>query len=57
MSEWNYKEERRNIKEDWIGRKIFDGDIVKSFFSSGEEWKLSQIIFDEMEELKKTTVK
>ena len=30
LSEWNYKEQRQNIKEDWNGRKIFEGDIVRS---------------------------
>lgn len=29
LSEWNYKKKRRNTKEDWTGRKIFEGDIVR----------------------------
>ena len=33
LSKWNYKKERRNIKEDWNGRKIFEGDIVRDIFN------------------------
>lgn len=28
LREWNIKENRKNAKEDWCGRKIFDGDII-----------------------------
>lgn len=33
LSEWNYEKDRRNTKDDWNGRKIFEGDIVKAEFS------------------------
>lgn len=32
LSEWNHKENRQNIKEDWNGRKIFENDIVSAPF-------------------------
>ena len=28
LSEWNRKEKRKNTKEDWNGRKIFENDFV-----------------------------
>lgn len=30
LSEWNKKEGRQNVKEDWNGRKIFEEDIVSA---------------------------
>ncbi len=32
LSEWNLDKNRQNIKEDWCGRKVFEGDIVKYHF-------------------------
>lgn len=29
LSEWNYEKDRRNQKEDWKGKKIWENDIVK----------------------------
>lgn len=34
LSEWNHKEGRQNTKEDWNGRKIFEGDIVRDIFNA-----------------------
>lgn len=30
LFEWNYEEERKNQKEDWKGRKIWENDIVET---------------------------
>ena len=30
LSEWNYEKDRKNQKEDWNGKKIWENDIVKS---------------------------
>lgn len=35
LSEWNIKENRKNQKEDWNGKKISENDIVKSANSGG----------------------
>lgn len=29
LSKWNYTENRQNTKEDWNGRKIFEGDVIE----------------------------
>lgn len=31
LSEWNIKKNRKNIQEDWNGRKIFEGDIISAW--------------------------
>lgn len=43
LSEWNCKENRKNTKEDWDGRKIFENDIIEckrnnQHFQSQIEW-------------------
>lgn len=37
LSDWNYKENRQNTKEDWKGRKIFEWDIVGIYSEYREE--------------------
>lgn len=41
LRQWNEKENRNNIPDDWNGRKIFEGDLIKgrssSIFSLNEE--------------------
>ncbi len=35
LSEWNYEKENWNTKEDWTGRMVFEGDIIKDHFGKG----------------------
>ena len=46
LSGWNFEKDRRNTKEDWNGRKIFENDIIevknaKYHFRSQIEWDSS----------------
>lgn len=46
LSGWNFEKDRRNIKEDWNSRKIFENDIIevknaKYHFRSQIEWDSS----------------
>lgn len=52
LSEWNDKENRQNIKEDWNGRKIFEGNII-SFIHT--KWINEDDGFPVMDNFKKYT--
>lgn len=43
LSEWNYEKDRKNQKEDWNGKKIWENDIVK--FKHGGEFSENGIYF------------
>lgn len=53
LSEWNYKENRKNIKEDWKGKRIWENDYVafEDCKDEGYEYKKSinyaRVIFNE----------
>lgn len=49
LQEWNVLENRWNTKEDWRGRKIFEGDIVKHFNrpEDGEKYVIGCIKWDQ----------
>lgn len=46
LSEWNYKENRKNQEEDWNGKKIWENDIVKTYEPYCTPL-LNVVIFDE----------
>lgn len=33
LSGWNFEEDRQNVKEDWKGKKIFEGDVLNVVYS------------------------
>lgn len=42
LSEWNYKENRKNEPEDWKGRKIWENDILRGH---GNDEDLAKVVF------------
>lgn len=48
LCEWNREEERRNKKEDWKGRRIFENDIVKTIYSYTESSICKVVLSDGM---------
>lgn len=47
LLEWNFKKNRRNAKEDWTGRRVFEKDIVSLVFD-GKSY-VYQVVWDESE--------
>lgn len=46
LSEWNIKENRKNQKEDWNGKKIWENDIIRlhQFLFDGSEYEKEILI-------------
>lgn len=48
LSELNHREDRLNTKEDWNGRKIFEGDIVKCNNKRGAAFWRCKVAWNEV---------
>lgn len=48
LLEWNYKEDRKNAKEDWHGKLIFEGDILAAYLDDNnpDDITYARVVWD-----------